>query len=78
MMAAMSKSPTQNDVVEAARSLGQAEFTRKDIAAKLGIRAPELKDGFRDARQAGQFEKIREDEAGTGIFRLADHRAPSV
>jgi DNA-binding transcriptional regulator LsrR (DeoR family) len=72
MMAAMSQSPTQDEVVQAARSLGQAEFTRKDIAAQLGIKAPQLKDAFKAARQAGELEKIRDDESGTGHFRLAD------
>jgi len=72
MMAAMSQSPTQDEVVQAARSLGQAEFTRKDIAEQLGIKAQQLKDGFKAARQAGQLEKVRDDEDGTGHFRLAD------
>ena len=55
-----------------ARGSSARTFTRKDIAAQLGIKAPQLKDGFKAARQAGELEKIRDDESGTGHFRLAD------
>jgi hypothetical protein len=39
---------------------------------QLGIKARKLKDAFRAARQAGELEKIRDGESGTGDFRLAD------
>jgi hypothetical protein len=63
---------TADQVVEAARELGQEEFTRGDLAAKLGTEKPEIKKGFREARQAGRLEKVRDDEENTGYFRLTD------
>jgi hypothetical protein len=67
----VANSPTQADVVQAAQSLDKQEFTRDDLAAKLGAKKSDFKDGFKAARQAGQLEKLREDQDGTGIFRLA-------
>ena len=61
-------SPQQ--VIAAARDLGTPEFTRGDLAEKLGVEKPDLKKGFRQARQAGRIEKVRDDEEGTGHFRL--------
>jgi hypothetical protein len=64
-------SPTQADVVRAAQSLDQPEFTRDDLAAKLGAKKSDFKEGFKAARQAGQLEKVRDDDDGAGVFRLA-------
>ena len=64
----MSISPDQ--IVDAARELGQDEFTRADIAAKLGVEKPELKQAFQQAKKAGRLEKVRDDEENTGHFRL--------
>ena len=66
----MPDNPTQEQVVEAARSLGLEEFTREDIAVKLGFEKQQIRKGFRAARQAGQLEKVRDDEENTGYFRL--------
>jgi DNA-directed RNA polymerase specialized sigma subunit len=66
----MAKTVTPEQVVEAAKELGQNEFTREDLAQKLGVEKPELKQGFRQARQAGNLDKVGEDEKGTGRFRL--------
>jgi hypothetical protein len=63
---------TPDQVVAAAKDLGQAEFTRDDLAQKLGVEQPELRLGFRRARRAGRLDKVREDEEGTGHFRLTD------
>jgi len=71
-MVPVADSPTQADVVQAAQSLDQQEFTRDDLAAKLGAKKSDFKDGFKAARQAGQLEKVRDDEDGVGVFRLAD------
>ena len=68
----MPENPTQEQVVEAARSLDQSEFTRDDLAGKLGVRKPKMKEGFKAARRAGQLEKVRNDEEGTGYFRVAE------
>jgi hypothetical protein len=63
---------TPDQVIAAAKDLGQAEFTRDDLAQKLGVEQPELRLGFRRARRAGHLDKVREDEAGIGHFRLTD------
>jgi DNA-binding transcriptional regulator LsrR (DeoR family) len=61
---------TEDQLIEAAQQLGQDEFTRADIAAKLGVEKPELKEAFVHARKAGRLEKVRDDEENTGHFRL--------
>jgi hypothetical protein len=68
----MSETITADQVVGAARDLDQAEFTRGDLAQKLGVEKPELKKGFREARNSGRLEKVRDDEENTGHFRLTD------
>jgi hypothetical protein len=66
----MAKTITPDQVVEAAEGLDKAEFTREDLAQKLGVEKGNLKQGFRQARQAGRLDKVRDDEEGTGHFRL--------
>lgn len=61
---------TKEQLVEAAKELGQDEFTRADVAGKLGVDKPELKQAFVQARKAGQVEKVRDDEDNTAHFRL--------
>jgi hypothetical protein len=61
---------TEEQLVEAAKELDQDEFTRADIAAKLGVDKPDLKQAFVHARKAGRLEKVRDDEDNTGHFRL--------
>ena len=61
---------TADQLVEAARELDQEEFTRADIANRLGVEKPELKQAFVQARKAGRLEKVRDDEENTGHFRL--------
>lgn len=61
---------TQEQVVEAARNLGKEEFNRQDIADALGVEKSDVKQAFTKARKAGQFEKVRDDEENTGIFKL--------
>jgi DNA-binding transcriptional regulator LsrR (DeoR family) len=61
---------TADQVVEAAQGLDQEEFTRGDLAQKLGVEKPDIKPAFREARQAGRLEKVRDDEENTGHFRL--------
>jgi hypothetical protein len=68
---AMPKEITSDQVVAAAEGLGKAEFTRSDLAQKLGVEKPkEFSQGFRQARRAGRLDKVRDDEEGTGHFRL--------
>ena len=66
----MSEQITADDVVGAARALDKEEFSRGDVAEKLGVEKQEIKKGFRAARHAGQLEKVRDDEENTGYFRL--------
>jgi DNA-binding transcriptional regulator LsrR (DeoR family) len=66
----MADKATADQIVTTARELGQAEFTREDIAKKLGVQKRELVKGFREARKSGRIEKVRDDEEGTGIFRV--------
>ena len=61
---------TANQLVGAAQDLGQEEFTRADIANRLGVEKPELKQAFAQARKAGRVAKVRDDEENTGHFRL--------
>jgi hypothetical protein len=68
----MPQTVTADQVVQAARNLGQAEFTRGDLAAELGVEKQDIKPGFREARHAGRLEKVRDDEENTGYFRLTD------
>ena len=66
----MSNTITQDQIVGAAQELDAQEFTRADVADKLGVKVTELKQGFKDARQADRVEKVGEDAEGTGQFRL--------
>lgn len=68
----MPETITPEQVVAAAKELGKDEFTRDDLAQKLGVEQPDLRLGFRRARRAGQLDKVREDAEGTGLFRLTD------
>ena len=61
---------TEDQLVEAAKELGQDEFTRGDVADKLGVEKPELKQAFVRARKAGRVEKVRDDEENTAHFKL--------
>jgi DNA-binding transcriptional regulator LsrR (DeoR family) len=61
---------TQEQVVEAAQKLGKEEFNRQDIADALGVDKSDVKLPFTKARKEGYFEKVRDDEENTGIFKL--------
>ena len=61
---------TQDQLIEAAQQLNQDEFTRADVAAKLGVEKADVKQAFNQARKAGRLEKTRDDEENTGHFRL--------
>ena len=60
---------TAEQVVGAAEGLGD-EFTRGDLAEKLGVEKAEIRKAFREARKSGRLEKTRDDEENTGYFRL--------
>ena len=67
----MANKTTADQIVATARELGQDEFTRADVAKQLGVEKRELVKGFREARKSGRLEKVRDDEEGTGIFRVS-------
>jgi len=68
----MAREITADQVVSTAKELDQDEFTRADLAGKLSVERSELKQGFKAARKAGRVEKIRNDDEGTGLFRLTE------
>ena len=68
----MAKSISSDQVVGAAQELDKPEFTRADLAEKLGVKTTDLKEAVKAARDSGQLEKVRDDEEGTGVFRLTD------
>lgn len=61
---------TEDQLLAAAKQLNQEDFTRADLAAKLGVEKPDLKEAFISARKAGRLEKIRVDDDNTRHFRL--------
>ena len=66
----MSDTITPDQIIQAAQALPQEEFTRADIAEKLGVEKLELKPSFKKARKAGRLEKTRDDAENTRYFRL--------
>jgi DNA-binding transcriptional regulator LsrR (DeoR family) len=68
----MADTITGDQVVGAAHDLAKPEFTRADVAAKLGVDKTELQQAFKAARKSGRVEKVRDDEQNTGHFRLTD------
>ena len=66
----MTETITADQVVEAAKGLDQDEFSRGDLAEKLGVEKADIKPAFREARQGGRLEKVRDDEENTGYFKL--------
>lgn len=69
-MTPMAKEATQEQVLEAARSLDGDEFTREDVAEKLGLEIKQMQPSWKAAKEAGQLEKVRAEE-GKNFFRLA-------
>jgi DNA-binding transcriptional regulator LsrR (DeoR family) len=68
----MAKTITPDQVVEAAQDLEQEEFTRDDLAEKLGVGKPKFKAAFKAARESGRVEKVRDDAESKGRFRVTD------
>jgi hypothetical protein len=66
----MSSDISADQVVAAAADLDKDEFTRADVAEKLGVKKPELREAFVAARKSGRLEKTRDDAENTGHFRL--------
>jgi predicted DNA-binding protein (UPF0251 family) len=66
----MAKTITPDQVVDAARDLDQVEFTRDDVAEKLGVGKPKFKQAFKQARESGRLEKVGDDAERKGRFRV--------
>jgi len=64
----MTETPTQEQVVDAARSLGP-EFTREDVAEKLAVEVSVMRPSWKAAKESGQFEKARRTD-GQAYFSL--------
>jgi DNA-binding Lrp family transcriptional regulator len=61
---------TADRIVAAAEELGP-EFTRPDLAAKLGVSNKEMRDAFKAAKESGRIKRIGKDADDRGVFRLA-------
>ena len=68
----MAKTITPDQVVDAARDLAQPEFTRDDLAGKLGVGKPKFKQAFKAARESGRLEKVGDGADSKGRFRLTE------
>ena len=67
----MATEATQDQVLDAARSLGDDGFTREDVAKKLGLDIADMRPGWKAAKEAGKLKKI-DDRDGNRTFRLAE------
>lgn len=67
----MTDTITVEQVVQAARDLDKDEFTRADVAIKLEVERPAIKDAFKAARKEGYLKKVRVDDDGKRHFRMA-------
>ncbi len=65
----MAEAPTQDQVIEAARSVG-SEFTREDVAEKLGVEVSEMRPSWKALKESDRLEKVRTD-GGKRYFRVS-------
>ncbi len=65
----IAKEATQEQVLEAARSLDGDEFTREDVAEKLGQEISAMQPSWKAAKEAGKLVKV---DAEKRVFKLAD------
>lgn len=66
----MASKSTQDQVLEAARSLGP-EFTREDVAKKLGVEVADMRPSWKAAKESGDLEQVRQDDDDQRYFALA-------
>ena len=64
----MANTSSEDQVMKAIRSF-DGEFTRADVAAKLGVDVSDMQKAWKVSKQAGEFEKVREED-GTRYFAL--------
>ena len=66
----MAETVTSDQLAAAARGLEKDEFTRAELADKLGVQVSDIKQAVKEARQAGRIDWTGENEEGKGLFRL--------
>jgi DNA-binding transcriptional regulator LsrR (DeoR family) len=66
----MAQDFTAEQIVDAAKALDQAEFTRADVAGQLGVEKQNIKQAFNQARKQDLIEKTRDDDENTGHFKV--------
>ena len=69
-MARIAKEATQEEVLEAARSLDGDQFTREDVAKKLGKDISDMQPSWKAAKEAGKLVKVESGD-DMRVFRLA-------
>ena len=69
-MVPIANEPTQEQVLEAARSLDGEDFSREDVAKKLGTEISAMQPSWKAVKQSGKLEKVS-DEDGNRRFRLS-------
>ena len=68
----MPQEATQEQVLEAARSLDRDEgFTREDVAKHLGLEISEMRPSWKAAKEAGKIQQVG-SSGGKRLFRLAE------
>jgi hypothetical protein len=70
-MVDMAEEISQEQVLEAARALGRDEFTREDIAEKLGTEVSVMRPSWKATKESGRIKQVS-NEGGKRRFRLAD------
>jgi hypothetical protein len=63
---------TADRIVATAEELGETEFTRPQLAAKLGVSKRDLKEAFNAAKQSGRLQRVGQNAEGQGVFRLTN------
>ncbi len=69
-MAVMAKEATQEQVLDAARSLGE-DFSREDVAEKLGLDVAEMRPSWKALKEGGQLTKVK-SEGDSRLFKITD------
>lgn len=66
----MAKEVTEEQVLEAAGALDGDEFTREQVAEKLGSEISDMRPSWKAAKDSGKLERVR-NEDGQNYFKLA-------
>jgi DNA-binding transcriptional regulator LsrR (DeoR family) len=66
----MAETVTSDQLAAAARGFEKDQFTRAELADKLGVQVSDIKQAVKEAREAGRIDWIGENEEGKGLFRV--------